>query len=191
MKNKFSIFYIQFSKIKFQIYSGFTLIELIVTVALFSIIASVGTEVLVLTLRNSSKSEITKEVRQNGDYMMQVIQNMIRNARDVEGLCNISSTSVTLTNADGYQTVFRCENGKIASNSAYPPATPTVAYNLSSDSVTLTSCNFTLICPTPALLGKYVYITYTAEQSGGAGVPVENKVRLDYQSTIRQRTYTQ
>lgn len=171
--------------------SGFTLIELLVSVALFSIIASVGTEVLVLSLRNRTKADFTREVKQNGDYISTVIQSMIRNGTDLEGTCNVNGTSATVRNPDGFTTVFECTGNKIASHSAgFPDPQPTVTYNLTTDEVYVNNCSFRIVCPSPAA-PKYLYVNFKIGNQQGAGIhiPQERMVSIDYQSTTRIRSW--
>lgn len=60
---------------------AFTLIEILVTLILFATISIVASQSLFSLLRGSAKTERIKEIRQNGNYAMSVMETKIRNGR--------------------------------------------------------------------------------------------------------------
>ncbi|OIO14760.1 hypothetical protein COY59_05590 [Candidatus Gottesmanbacteria bacterium CG_4_10_14_0_8_um_filter_37_24] len=170
---------------------GFTLVEILVVVTLMGVIGVITTQIFILGFRSQAKNEILKEVKQNGDYALSIIENMVRNATDIETSCNLGNVQqVTIRNPDGYSTQFDCSGAQIASySSGFPDPTPTVAYILTSDKVVVASCNLRVVCPTPPIEPKYLFVDYTLTQAGGSDVPIENKATLIYESTISLRTY--
>lgn len=198
------------SKFQFKIQNlGFTLVELLVVISLLGIIGAVTTQVFILGFRSQAKSEILKEVKQNGDYAISVMENMIRNASDIPqslAQCNTSLDSLTIVNPDGYTTTFECVTvnpgvSSIASVSGDPDGLPlpgpTLA--LTSNRVIIPtplgggySCTFRVVCPTPPLSPKYIFLTFTVMQAALAGQPTplpENRSTLDFQTTVSLRTY--
>lgn len=175
----------------FSINSGFTLIELLIAVTLLGIIASISTQAFILGFRSQGKSEALKEVKQNGDYALSIMESMIRNATDISSAV---STKLTITNRDGYTTTFDCSDGiKIASISGIsqltPAPTPT-GIPLTTDKVIVSSCNFRVVSPDPPIYPKYVYIAYTLTRGGGGITPTPGAfTSLDYQSTVSLRNY--
>jgi prepilin-type N-terminal cleavage/methylation domain-containing protein len=167
---------------------GYSLIELLVVITLIGIISTIIFQMFMLTLHYQVKSEVIKEVKQNGDYASSIMETMIRNASDISSAgCNINQGSITFTNADGFTTTFAC-TGTIASTSAYPNPTPAVSVNLTGPKVAASNCNFRVVCPTPPLSPKYVFISFTLSQVNPTG-SVEQKAAIDYQSTVSLRTY--
>ncbi len=63
---------------------GFTLIEILMVVFLLGIIVVIGSNLFFSILKGASKAEITKEVKQNGDYALAVMERHLRNASSVE-----------------------------------------------------------------------------------------------------------
>jgi prepilin-type N-terminal cleavage/methylation domain-containing protein len=180
--------------------TGFSLIELLVVVALIGIIGYLTTSIFVLGFRTQAKSEILKEVKQNGDYAMTIMERMIRSAADIPNpICGVPNSELTILNQEGYITTFKCdESGHILQeNGGFPAGTPPVTYNLTSDKVIVPTVGsgpfkcFTVVCPTPPTNPKYVYIEYTINQSGNANIPVENQASMPYQSTVSLRNYSQ
>lgn len=165
---------------------GFSVIEMLVVIALLGIISAIVTQVLVISVRSNLKAEIQKEVKQNGDYAMAIMERAIRNATDVDvGGCNVSSNHVTITNPDATNTTFTCNNApkKIISSSGggVDLTNNRVAWN--------TTCTFRVICPTPPIRPKYVYINFTLTQAGVTADP-NSSASLPYQSTIELRSNT-
>src|SRR3989344_5749758 len=93
---------------------GFSLIELLVVISLIGIIGTIITQVFILGIRSQAKSEIIKEVKQNGDYATSVIESMIRNSLDIQASeCNENTNLLTILNPDGYTTTFDCSGSSI------------------------------------------------------------------------------
>jgi len=102
-----------------RIPKGVSLIEIMIVVTIFSILAIMSTRGVLLTLRGSRKSDSASRVRENLDYSLSVIERQLRNADSVS--C-ISSTRVNFVDKAGTSGYFSCENvgvnGHIASSSA-------------------------------------------------------------------------
>lgn len=169
---------------------GFSLIELLVVIVLIGIIGTISTQVFILGFRSQGKSEILKEVKQNGDYAMSVVESFVRNASDIpRSSCNTNSNSFSIIAADGFTTTFVCSNAVIASQSSgFPIPTPTITSPLTGSKVEVSSCTFRVVCPTPPLAPKYVFINFRISQAG-SGLPVDQTASLDYQSTVSLRKY--
>jgi len=91
--------------------SGFTLVEVLVTFAIVSIVVTIGSISFFALLRGANKTEILKEVKQNGDYALSVMELKIRNARDIPSGCDGAATnSISIENPDATTTIFSCVN---------------------------------------------------------------------------------
>lgn len=171
---------------------GFTLVEILVVVTLLGLMAATVTQIFVLGLRSQSKSEALKEAKQNGDYTLSVMERMIRNASDISSSCNTSSDQLTIVNPDGFTTTFLCTDGADISSASggMPVPTPDMSYSLTSSKVAINNCigAFTVVCPTPPINPKYVFIDFTVNQAGVTPAPGAN-ISLDYQSTVSLRQY--
>ncbi len=104
-------------------YTGFSLIELLIAVAIMLIVGTIVTSVLFVSLRTSSKSETTLLVKQNGEFALSQMTKSIRFAKQLDSPAScvtpVTQLSVTITSfLDGGQTTFSCSGSTIASNGA-------------------------------------------------------------------------
>ena len=93
---------------------GFSLIEMLIVVAVFSILAVVATQSLSSSLRGSKKSESQVIVRENVDFALSTMERLLRNA---DSLNCASSDANTLVYIDEYgnSVRFDCSSGSISS----------------------------------------------------------------------------
>jgi prepilin-type N-terminal cleavage/methylation domain-containing protein len=116
---------------------GFSLLEILVVITVFSMLAILTTQAVLLTLKGSKKSESLTKVRGNIDYSLAVIERNIRNAESIEECPNLDQSIISYFNEDGVLTSFSCASedniGYIASASG----------RLTSSEVDVTSCSFT------------------------------------------------
>jgi prepilin-type N-terminal cleavage/methylation domain-containing protein len=171
--------------------SGFSFIELLVVVSLFGIVGYLTTSIFIIGFRAQAKSEIMKEVKQNGDYAMQVIESAIKNSIDIITPAPPldSASGIVVTNPDGNTTTFLCKNDIITAENSYPVPTPVIVNDLTSNKVIVKLCKFKIVAPPTFKSSKYAVINFTVSQTGGEGIPEENKASLPYQSTISLRIY--
>lgn len=112
---------------------GFSLVEMLVVILVFSILAILSTQALISTLRGSKKSESVGQVRENIDFAMNSMERLLRNTQEI-----VSCTNTKLVYVDeNYQTgSFTCDNSNksIASGSA---------------NIRLTSSNVAIDCSLP------------------------------------------
>lgn len=115
---------------------GFSLIEILVVISIFSIVGILSTRAVLLTMRGAKKSESQVKVRENVNYALSIIERQIRNSEDVSPCPNTSELKLDYVSSDGIPTFFSCTvgaSGKISSGSA----------TLTSSDVSITDCSFT------------------------------------------------
>lgn len=126
---------------------GFTLVEVMVVLSAFSLLAVLVTYILLYSLRGTTKSEQTYNIRNQLDYTTEIIARQLRNAKDV----NCTGTGVNYTDDLGGNAFFSCDTNtdveKVASGSGTIDS-PDDTYEISSSDVDLTLCTFT--CTTPS-----------------------------------------
>ncbi len=169
-------------KKQFAQHRGFTLVEIVVVMALFAITSVVSTQIFISILRSQLKSEVSKEVKQNGDYAYSAMEQMIRNASQVVTACTTPSTTLQIINQDGGDTIFDCSSNQLASSSA--TTADTTVHNLTSNTVIVSGCTFTVVCPA-APAPKYVLASFNVSKGNGNS-PLDTSVET-YQSTISLR----
>lgn len=148
---------------------GFTLLEIIVSVVIIALIGMVVSQAFLTTSRSGVKTEILKEVKQNGDFALSTMERMIRGAKADTTSC--VNNTVTLTGSDNGTTTFGCFFDGIISRIASTSASGT--QYLTSRAVTLggTDCissTLTISCtPTPGIPVN-VFIKFTLSQKGSS-----------------------
>lgn len=83
---------------------GFTLIEILIVIALMAVLTGVGADLFINSLKAYQKSQIMNQLSQNGNYAMTTILNTARNAKQisVDG-----SSKLTITDSSGITTIFQ------------------------------------------------------------------------------------
>lgn len=174
--------------------AGFTLFEVIMVIFLFSLISVIGTSLFFSIMKTTSKAEAEKEVKQNGDYAMSVMQTMIRNAKQVTP-CETGASSLTIVNQKGSTNTIECfyEDGvaKISLDSG------TLSNALTGSNVTVgtpggTSCTgssgSTLVFNCQDTSPQTVDIAFTLTKSG-IGTKVEEQASVFFQTSVTLRNY--
>lgn len=176
---------------------GFTILELIIVAGILALITMVISQVLFSTIRSNTKSEVIKEVKQNGDFALETMVRMIQNAKNITAVsCSddgaTKNIAITLTNQDDGQTTFQCslDNGvnRIASVSA------STEYLISSNLILTDSagqstldCNsadiLSFSCFTVSGIPKSVQIQFGLRQKNDTTSQFEAS-RMMFQSTV-------
>ena len=135
---------------------GYTLIELTIVMALLLIVGTIIVGIISSALRGNTKTKITTDIAQNGNYAISVMSDLITNSQKLNSLTGYPSPTVypscpmspgvlgkslSITGLDGGITIFACDDSRhtITSNSASLLDTTQVI--LSSDPNT--SCSIT------------------------------------------------
>lgn len=100
--------------------NGFTMIELLVTIGILGLVMVAATNLFFISLKSKNKTESITSIKQSGNYAIQIMSMMIRNAKNLT--CD-DTTQIIITNPDNQTTTFSCtaaadDSGRIASNSA-------------------------------------------------------------------------
>lgn len=108
--------------------AGFTLVELLAVLAIFSMVVSIAGSILFNSLRISNKANIISSARQNGDFITNQLSQSLRDARSITSpfpcVTPIVANKISFTGADGANNTFSCNNSNdnpastIASNGA-------------------------------------------------------------------------
>jgi prepilin-type N-terminal cleavage/methylation domain-containing protein len=62
---------------------GFTLIEIVVVIAIIGIVTGITSDVFIQIIKASNKANIVTEVKQNGDSVLNQLDRIIRNAEEI------------------------------------------------------------------------------------------------------------
>jgi len=162
---------------------GFTLIELLVVIGILGLVAAIGTDSFLSLLKGTTKARVLAEVRQNGNYALEVMERMIRNAKS---LTEYSGSSITIVGPDDQETIFSCgdSNGDglndLASNSA----------SLISDRVKVEDCGsvFSVVPGESGISPAKVTIEFSLSQAE-VDVRPEERATVNFRTTVTLRNY--
>ncbi|MBI2590674.1 MAG: prepilin-type N-terminal cleavage/methylation domain-containing protein [Candidatus Blackburnbacteria bacterium] len=159
--------------------SGFSLLEILVVLSLFVLVALLANQIFFSALRGASKSEATTLVKQNGNYALSVIQRNLYNSRGIiTCAAGATGTSITYFDADGRQASFSCVNAGgtgdsyIASGSA----------RLTSEDVSVTSSCSITCDPSPPGTPREVIVSFELKKR--TGERVEEKAAFPFQTRV-------
>ena len=155
--------------------SGFTLIEILIVIGIFGVVAALGTSMFFSLLKGAAKARVMTEVKQNGDHTLRVMERMIRNAQEITTDPDESGvfSAITTLNSDNDTTIFSCSDNNIASNSA----------NLISNQLQVDNCSFTVTKGQPGLTADEVVISFTLRQTGSGGRH-EEEASINFNSRV-------
>lgn len=152
---------------------GFTLVELILYLAIVSVIFAALIPFAWNVIEGGTKSEVQQEVTTNAWFMMEKIKSKIRNARSV----TVVPTELTITNADNSMTTISW----VSNNLQLTEGTSTV--NLNSADTTVTGLVFTNLQTTTT---KQVQIVFTVNSNyNQARTEYRNNVTLESSAEVR------
>jgi len=148
---------------------GFTLIEVLVFISILVVILTICFSLLLITFNGSSKNDALKEVKQNGEFALSVMERFAVSAKKVE--CTVNNT-LQITMLDNSSTVFSCADNKISSNSS----------SLTDSNVSVSGCVFvcTINEGSPAMVG----IGYTVEVAGNNSKILSERARLSFSTKV-------
>jgi len=196
--------------IDFKSGAGFTLLEFLVVIGLLSI--TIGSILLFLTavLKGTNQANITSEVKQNGQVVLDTLESQIRNATDAvclnqsnNNLCSdptASTTHIKLLRTNSNPLHVRCvasvsttQNGKVEIAAADNPADADYRSITSTDIVSgvdITNCAFT-ITPTSGGVSAppIVAVNFAVSQGVDATSRSDFLANVSFQTTISLRGY--
>ncbi len=180
---------------KYSSKKGYTLIELVVVAGILVVISMLVTGVLYSILRGSSKSTVTNNVAQNGNYALSTMTNIILTSNDIVtvGLepdfsnCTTpqTGTSITMKRVDGGETTLICAGGLIASQSATGDKVDLI--NASTVALVGGTCSFT--CTQPNLYAPPVIDIEFSLSDKGDSQFAENISSALFQTRVLLRNY--
>ncbi len=159
---------------------GFTLVELVVIVALFAATGTVIVSIIFATLRASSKSDRLVSLKQNGNNALSQIVKQVRYAKSLDSACSAVDGPIAIRSlSDNSKTTFVCSTG----------STGTIASNgaslVDTNAVTVTQCSFTCSQASPDD-PPTINFSFTLD-SKNAGNLVEATGSIPFQTSVTLR----
>jgi prepilin-type N-terminal cleavage/methylation domain-containing protein len=180
--------------------AGYTLIEFLVVLGILAV--TIGSTLVFLTtvLKGSGQANITSEVKQNGQQILDVLDSQIKNAGDTED--DGSGKYVKLTRFDDFPLHIKCfldvapkvENGWIGMVASDLPAPPdsdylTLTNRNKVSGVDINDCQFNAISASAGASGPAVVsISYSVSQ-GIESPTADLPIGVNFSTTISLRQY--
>ncbi|MFZ5845378.1 MAG: PilW family protein [Patescibacteria group bacterium] len=181
-------------KVKSEARSGFTLLEVLVSIGIIAILGILVTQTFIATTRTNTKAELLKDIKENGDFALGVMVRMIQNAADITSSCATGGTTtdnISILNSDGGTTTFACRlDGsvmRIASVSAGVPAYLTSS-NLTLGSAACDTNALSFVCTTLSDNTRSVKINFSLAQKGAPVFQFE-KMSVSFQTSAVVRNF--
>jgi prepilin-type N-terminal cleavage/methylation domain-containing protein len=153
---------------------GFSLLEMMVVLSVFALLAMIASQALILTLRGGKKSTNVTKVRESVDFALAVIERQLHNASEVTPCPNSDTDYLEYLDERGEIAFFSCEEGFVASSSA----------RITSEGVEVTKCSIECFQPESGL--PYVEVNLSARESDSQGV---ESARVTSSTRVNLRIY--
>lgn len=174
-------------KKKYSLQSGFTLLELLVSIAVVAVIGSTLSIILVNSLRGANKANVVTSVRQNGNNAVLQLAKNIREASDVTYPVLPCPSSpqpfdhITIKTLAATSQTYTCNSGSPVNITG--PSGPL----LDTNAVSLTSCNFYCSQVDPSQ-NPVIKIDFTLTDSNGTSKLVErSSAKINFQTSVVMR----
>lgn len=168
------------------------MLEIVVAVGVIALVGTLITQVFFTTSRSNTKTEVQKNVKQNGDFAIELMGRMIRGARRVTTSCSTAgttTTSIAITNPDGGGTTFGCLLDGTVTRIASTSASRTdylTDQDLTLGGVDCTGASLQFVCTTPTDQPTTIAITFQLTQQG-APPDQFDKASGSFQTTVAIR----
>lgn len=177
--------------------SGFTIIELLVVMAIVVIISGVVGDAFFSSLKGGSKTTITNLAKESGDQAISIMENTVKTAVKISPLCPsgtgfTAQSTITVTSSDKSTTTYTCPSppGRIGIQIIPVTPTPTVIQFLTSNSVLVTGCSFSCIKQIDAPAVLKISFTVT-QQNPNATYRPEEQVTIPFETSVVMRNITE
>lgn len=173
--------------------AGFTLIETLLVVFLIGIVLVAGGNMFFGIMKGASKVEVEREVKQNGNYALAIMERMIKNSRRVID-CNELDNTLEIENLDYEITTFQILPDSEAGVNRIASSAASILY-LTGDNVNVSSFAFTCICDPESCDDpedlRRIGISFTLTPKGvtAGEVPPEMYAEINFQTSISLRNF--
>lgn len=166
---------------------GFSLIEIIVSVGVLAVVGTVLSQVFFTTTRTATKTGRVNNIKDNGEFALEIMSRLIRNAKNiVPSSCTGSATSsLSLIHPENTQTDLNCltdsGNTRIASVSG-----SSTEY-LTDENISVDCSTLLFTCLSQPGSPPTVKITFTLDQVGPTPVDQFERARRSFQTSVTLR----
>lgn len=154
---------------------GISLVEILIVIAIFSVLGIITTRTVIVTLKGARKSDSQIKVRENINYAFSVMERQIRSAKDLSPCPNPDTSTLDYLSLEGIASSFSCGSGYIASGSG----------RLTSTDVVIDTCSIVCVQETENYPPK-IEISISASDSNLSGI---DKGTVTVETEIVARNY--
>ena len=159
--------------------NGFTVAEVMVAVSLLLIVVVVLSNLLFAVFKNAAKAEIAKNIRQNGNYALSIMEDRVINTTRI---VNCSSSDLQLVMLSGEEVRYRVlDQALIEEIKPVGAAAYDSPIYLTDKTVKING--LTIMC----YRKKYITLTFTLEQSLGSTGRTEDQVSMIFKTNLGTR----
>lgn len=174
--------------------SGYTLIEMLVVIAIIAIIGTMSTQILLSIIKSNNKTNIQNEVRQNGSFVVGMLERDIRAAKSATVTLSEVVTNeyiLRLVQNDGTTITYWCYLSPNSTSNGHIKrryGTESEEHLLNTDLVSgvkVASCSISVSASPPAL----VTIDFTLTQAVSSPNRTDLTVSQQFKTSVSLRTY--
>jgi len=195
----------QLSTFNFQLNTGFTLVEILISIGIVSIIAGIGISIFVALNATYDKAAVVTNLTHEGGRVMEVISRAVRSASDAQSLSGGSTLQLTIPREDNnleYANNGQCSQVEIFYHSptlsvrkqsliascedGSPPCLTTAPCVLTSDGIDVLDLVFTVTDNVNA--PDAVVIDFNIRQDASLSDP-QQQASQQFQKTVLTRGY--
>ncbi len=154
---------------------GYSLIEMLVVIAIFSVLSVLVAQGILLSVRNVKRSENTIKVRQDVDNAVGIMERQLRNATSIS--CPSNARVVYMPPSRSTAETIECDGGAIRWR----------LNPLTSDIVNIKNCNIFTCSPT-STNPETITININAEAGSSSSIEVGE---INIQTEIKPRNYSE
>lgn len=167
--------------------SGFSLIELLVGVAIMITTTTIVLSIIISSFRISSKTTASSIVRQNGNYTLSQVSRMLQFADSFEGAFVNAGDSTATACALGL-TVNRIDIKYNKNDISFVCTNSDITIDgkssINTNNIQVSSCSF--ICTQPGSEGPVIKINFDLT-TGDLNTPIENRASVNFSTTVKMR----
>ncbi len=178
---------------------GFTLIELVVVIAVLVTIGSIAIGTITFSLRGTNKTNTIENIRQNGNYAISQIAKTIEYAQSFDGLSSDGTTYTTscpitqptptpstsnyshirIKSSDSNPIVYHCTGNTITQNGTS---------FIDTDTIVVSDCSFTCTVSGTSDV-PVIGITFTLSPVGASELVEKSNPPIKFETSVTVRNY--
>lgn len=174
-------------KNKYQVQKGFTLVELLVSVAIFAIVMTISIGAILNIVDSNKKAQSLKSVMNNLNFALENMTRTIKTGTnyEVDGQCSGNGETISVRNSEGQFITYSYDENKLfISGDRY--GNDSIAITAEEISIDYLKFYLTGGCPSDGAQPKVVVVI-----KGFAGVQEKTRSEFSLQTTISQRLIDQ